>query len=380
MIILTAYSKKSGFITLTKDYRRKELEFLQRNDQFFCPQCKSELRLKAGQIVIPHFAHINNKDCLTSFSEGETADHLSGKLQLYNFFKDKGCLVELEAPIQSISQRPDLLIKLPGKKIAVEFQCSTIPIDVLVQRTGGYENINIEPLWIPRTPKTLSDSQGVRLLSISKFHQSFIVNNPTLGSSLITYDPQHKQFVYFAHLLSLHKNQFIGKVKMLPLEKQHYPFLSVKVPTEQEFRSYWRIHLTKRRQYLRTRIFLTRKGINDPLLRVCYENRLTLEELPKWIGLPIAGSENFIGHPVEWQLLLHSFFAGRVDISMGTIREFVETQKVIDRKKAIEATLSYVQLLKRIGIEISISVKNTIPEDQLFKTVFEQLVAKRYEN
>ena len=39
---------------------------------FYCPACKSPLRLKKGKIKIPHFAHISVKNC-DSWSENESA-------------------------------------------------------------------------------------------------------------------------------------------------------------------------------------------------------------------------------------------------------------------------------------------------------------------
>ena len=119
---------------------------------FYCLQCREEVILKNGQINIPHFAHRSRSDCVSSFSEGETEDHLNGKLQLFSFFQQKKVQAYLEGYIPSIKQRPDILIKDKKQSIAIEFQCSQIPTSLLIDRSKGYKKQSITPLWILRTP------------------------------------------------------------------------------------------------------------------------------------------------------------------------------------------------------------------------------------
>ena len=38
-------------------------ETLPKDDKYYCPLCKKEVRLRAGSINVPHFAHINSQDC-----------------------------------------------------------------------------------------------------------------------------------------------------------------------------------------------------------------------------------------------------------------------------------------------------------------------------
>lgn len=92
----------------------------------------------------PHFAHYKNEAC-NIFSEGETAEHIQGKLDLLRLFEKEKHQVELEGYLPTLKQRPDLLV---NKLWAVEFQCSQIPIQKMMERTIGYLQAGYKVLWI----------------------------------------------------------------------------------------------------------------------------------------------------------------------------------------------------------------------------------------
>lgn len=56
-----------------------------RQELYYCPGCHAPVVLKRGQVVLAHFAHQPHAHC-TTFSEGETAEHLTGKRQLADWF------------------------------------------------------------------------------------------------------------------------------------------------------------------------------------------------------------------------------------------------------------------------------------------------------
>lgn len=120
---------------------------LSKNQSYYCPSCKSKVFLKIGEIMCPHFAHYKKSDCQV-FSEGETAEHLKGKLALADYFKTNSEEVQLEAYLPELKQRPDILIKNNKRKIAIEFQCSSISIEKINQRTDGYLKAGYDVLWI----------------------------------------------------------------------------------------------------------------------------------------------------------------------------------------------------------------------------------------
>ena len=116
-------------------------------DDYQCPSCKSPVHLKVGAIMRPHFGHYQNANC-DVFSEGETAEHIQGKLQLKQWLEDQEIPVELEAYLPGLRQRPDLLATIDNRKIALEFQCSQIPIYKIAERTQGYLNNGYEVIWV----------------------------------------------------------------------------------------------------------------------------------------------------------------------------------------------------------------------------------------
>ena len=92
-----------------------------RSQHYFCPACKQQVQLKRGKHKIAHFAHFKHQAC-ESFSEGETAEHLRAKNQLYQWLLQQNLPVQMEAYLPLLKQRPDLLVG----KIAIEMQCSPL--------------------------------------------------------------------------------------------------------------------------------------------------------------------------------------------------------------------------------------------------------------
>lgn len=118
-----------------------------KNDCFYCPSCKRKVCLKVGTLKQPHFAHYRKTACQV-FSEGETEEHLQGKLQLATYLKTQGVNVQLEAYLPEVKQRPDILFEKDSQKIVVEFQCSSISIEKVIERTKGYLRANYQVIWI----------------------------------------------------------------------------------------------------------------------------------------------------------------------------------------------------------------------------------------
>ncbi len=267
------------------------LRQLRKEQQFFCPQCKSSVQLKIGEIKIPHFAHLTKNDCETHFSDGETAQHILGKEHLYQLFQHLEIQVELESYLPSLKQRPDLLVKMNnGNRIAIEYQCSSIPKDYLLLRTNGYLTNNIIPIWIPSTPTTKSLKTGIITISLNEQLQQFIQSTKN-QQYLLTYNPHEQQFIYMTNLLHIKGNQFLTKIQNLPLYKQLFPFYLPKILTRDEFLKYFKSYLNSKERYLNYRLLLSKKGVNDLFLRSVYELRLSFSSLPTFIGVPLKGNE-----------------------------------------------------------------------------------------
>ena len=136
-----------GEVIIPAQVPKHDLHQLREQHSFLCMQCKEKVILKIGSILIPHFAHQKNSSCSHSFSEGETEDHLNGKLQLFTFFQQKLLECELESFLPEIKQRPDILVQSNGIPYAIEFQCSNISSFLMLNRTKGYINNQITPIW-----------------------------------------------------------------------------------------------------------------------------------------------------------------------------------------------------------------------------------------
>ncbi|WP_084172115.1 competence protein CoiA family protein [Atopococcus tabaci] len=116
--------------------------------KYVCPGCGAPVYLKKGTIRVPHFSHYKQSDCRV-FSEGETEEHLEGKQLLYDWLTISGISVQMEAYIPELKQRPDLLCWMQdGTPLAVEFQCSRLSMERMLERTEGYEEKGYFVLWI----------------------------------------------------------------------------------------------------------------------------------------------------------------------------------------------------------------------------------------
>ncbi|MFR6559781.1 MAG: competence protein CoiA, partial [Weissella confusa] len=114
---------------------------------YVCPGCEGEVQVKQGTINTPHFSHVTLRDC-QSLAEGESSDHLLGKLQLADFFESIGGTVELEVWLPEIKQRPDLVVTFDNVKIAVEFQFAPITAQRVSERTRGFESLGMDVVWV----------------------------------------------------------------------------------------------------------------------------------------------------------------------------------------------------------------------------------------
>ncbi|WP_252502448.1 competence protein CoiA [Sporosarcina sp. Marseille-Q4943] len=376
--ILTAWSDKGRLIILSPELERHELRRWRQTHSFYCPQCKGPVQLKVGEIVIPHFAHRKDTTCRASFSEGESPQHLKGKQLLYQFLVAGPQEVELEPLLDIISQRPDLLVKLGKTKVPIEFQCSTIPISDLEQRTDGYRRAGMEPIWILHTPAKLTNlSEGVGLFQFSKFQEWFIVSTPPEGDVLFTFNPHTKKFHYFSSLLHVAGQRYIGMHRILPLDFQIFPFARPKAPTEEDVRQYGDLYETYRQKELQNRILLNRRGIKDPFLRSCYEMKMLPTQLPSWIGVPVPKSHSFREADVEWQFrFIHFLTRNNIpfsDVSPYSIDRFVNgfVGNSTDQSRACE---HFIAFLNNCGIEYA-DQKTLFRENVILRLISERFLA-----
>lgn len=103
---------------------------------YTCPVCHEAVVLKPGRIVVPHFAHQANLDCVAS---GESPRHLAAKRILADKFRAAGYEAALEESYPAASRRVDVAVTVPGSEVryAVEVQDSAITTQEMIRRTAA---------------------------------------------------------------------------------------------------------------------------------------------------------------------------------------------------------------------------------------------------
>ncbi|MFC0469539.1 competence protein CoiA [Halalkalibacter kiskunsagensis] len=134
-------------ISMADRWHIHELKELRDKRTFYCPACKSEVQLKLGESRLWHFAHQANAAC-DKLLENETLYHLLGKKQLYEWLKSMKIEVAMEMYLPIIRQRPDILFRYNQSIYALEFQCSPISTALIEERSKGYLQLGMVPIWI----------------------------------------------------------------------------------------------------------------------------------------------------------------------------------------------------------------------------------------
>ena len=364
------------YISLTSNYSREQLLQLRKKQKFICPQCKSELQLKIGKVKTPHFAHFRDANCHNLFSEGESETHLLGKLALYDFFKKANKNVVLEPYLATLSQRPDLLVQDRDRTYAIEFQCSTIDLDLVSKRTSGYIQHGIHPYWLLNTSgKYYEETNCTKMISLTKFEQQFILRNGA-HSYLLTFHPQTKTFFYYTHLIHFQTNQFIAEIQRLPIQYQTFPFFQPKKMSFSKFLPLIKLYKKRTQAYVENKIYRSTKGVKDILLRSIYELKLNRVEMPIFLGLPTLYAKAMVMVAVEWQTAL--FYYGRIhqkqvlQFTNYDMKQFLKWLNIDSSDIKIKAVNNYIQLLRELDIE---DVNKIIQEQIVFEKLHHHLVA-----
>ena len=358
--MLTALTSQGKQVVLTRQTSLDSLREWRKTETFHCPQCKEQVLLKVGDIIIPHFAHHQQTNCRDSFSEGESPTHLLGKIQLYELFSHLPLQTEMEPYLPDIQQRPDLLVTWQNQQVPIEFQCSTIPFALILERNAGYHSMNMQPIWILLTPPKIQDSSACVLTHrFSQFQQHFIrpihSNTKETLSILLTYNPLKQQFHYLSHFIHLRGTSFALCHSVMRIKHQTIPFAIPAAPSTTDIEGLTRHYQTARRKYLRSVIGYNQRGIHHRFLRACYEMRVQPIQLPAWIGVPTFGQEAFSESDCEWQLLLVAAIRQTrktpFQLDRSLLRTFVKTFEG-DSTLQLEACEHYMDFLREQRIDI----------------------------
>lgn len=375
---------------------------------FTCPICNKQVLLKSGMKRRAHFAHISVSECKNARSESK--EHYDGKYDLYEYFKRKGGSVYIEKYLHSIQQRPDILVESNHHAICIEYQCSIIPLQQMIDRTISYHGVSLKVLWIlgmnlhvPKSTFIYSlNSLAIYCLGNSKF------------STLCFYNPSKKTFVKLSSLIAFSATIFVGKKTNYKIDSCHASQLNSQVKIDKaDFVTTW---CSLKKSY-RKKQHLYFKGSFYPLKEQLYS--LHIDYLPAVIGIPLASNYLINEHCIVWQGILfinfiHPKMIGEI-ISKVEIKDFffqqIETgiwrMNIVSQKdisNLVNCVENYIQFLEQIGIVKQIkngkimkiadaiipkSFQHALDEDclaastafeLLFHTVTDNQTAECYEN
>lgn len=133
--MLSALDEKGRLVSLLDEISEKQT--------FTCPAFHSPVRLRHGQIMRPHFAHVSLKNC-DFYSENESDEHLQLKAALYQALSQSEN-VTVEAVLPELHQVADVLV---NDNLALEVQCSRLSETRLRERTTSYHKAGFNVLWL----------------------------------------------------------------------------------------------------------------------------------------------------------------------------------------------------------------------------------------
>lgn len=277
----------------TLDYTKDTLRTLRQKETFTCPCCNEPVILKVGQQKLAHFAH-RQASCEAGFSERESAQHLQGKAQLYVFFQRFMQDVELEPYVRILQQRPDVR----AAQYAIEFQCSAISYERLVERTDGYMRQGYVPLWIP---VARHKKLGWQIISLSQLEKACLQMKDGLAYC-ITLSPKEEAFIYYSYAMQLSATKFYAYVMRVPIHEQQFPFY---VPTPIANDVF--LKLCDKQQSMRERMLLQRlrfskEGVQDNVLQLAYTHYGGIMRIPFYVGIYVPYAHALPIPPIDWQL------------------------------------------------------------------------------
>ncbi|MFD2617097.1 competence protein CoiA [Terrilactibacillus laevilacticus] len=303
--MLVALTSKGQVISLVMPlYTPEFLHSLRKLTEFYCPVCKQKVILKLGQKKIWHFAHHYHFPCTLTQYEAESERHLKGKKELFTWFETYHQAPILEHYLPELHQRPDLY--LPQKRVAIEYQCSNMPLEVIKRRIRGYHQEKLANVWILGENRLKRKGLKTKLsqMDLMMMHDQSIFRNlnqsPFVSPyKLLFFNPSSKIFTYIHHIIPLTPTQFISErkdIKMSHINPNHLftmPLSHSPKPLANE----WNKH--KQRERLIPHKYTSQT--EHYLRTLCYKKNRVYYQFPSFIGLPHYSYIRLETSPVHWQ-------------------------------------------------------------------------------
>ncbi|RPF52111.1 competence protein CoiA [Aquisalibacillus elongatus] len=320
-----------------------------RRKSLFCPACREKVILKAGPIMIPHFAHHKDADCSHHTGEGE--DHLQGKLDLYHWALQQGFQAKLEHYMPSIQQRIDLLLKVNNRWFGIEYQNAPITISDHLNRTHGMASRGIFPMWIYGKNYYNPSTKYIRLNTTLKSSVMYFPKSDQ--SKLWFYDPSSKLFTTASNPIA-NKSKAFSHLRKKTIDKLTWqelfrPF-NVSIP---KLKKVWLNE--KRRFRSQSRPYVT--DLEKAYLKNLYLRYLHPQSLPSCVHLPVNNAHRYNLPNYIWQttivLLIADLRIGNsfhwADIYQKTKAHFLSPILSIYPGHPSHPALSYLNVLEQLG-------------------------------
>jgi competence protein CoiA len=313
--MLTAKLTNGEYLSLVDSTNIEKLKNLRDKKKFYCTGCKQQVILKLGTKKRPHFSHLKNSNC-HAYSEPESNYHLEGKIQLYHWLMAQRLHVELEKYLPSISQIPDLLTRVQWKEIAIEYQCSSIPEELLQKRTKGYIKQDISPIWLLGEKRLKHFSSNITQLHNMDW---LIIRNLKKQFFIYTLDPFQKSLQVYSNIFPLSANQAF--VTSTSFTITSISFKDLLLPRAQLLSNTLFPIWFKRKQNWRFHIFRNSSTPVHYLKTFYYNQHQHFTLFPAEVGIP-THYQPFIQTPsYAWQSWVLEFIKDRGKHRMFTFRE-----------------------------------------------------------
>ncbi|HCN61163.1 MULTISPECIES: competence protein CoiA [Mammaliicoccus] len=298
-----------------------------------CPECLSELILKKGKHMVTHFAHKANSYCMRNSYKKESLMHLASKHHIYSHLNNK-VTIDMEYYLPEIDQIPDIII---NRNLIVEFQYSSISLDLLMDRTEGFKALNMKVIWIG---KDIDYRNGIMHLS---YFEAALINH--CERTLITYNPNNQMLIRYERIQSLDKHTFIGFKKEIKWEDLLNSYHVQDVPNLYLSDRAYDNYLSKCRKS---------RNVLEPTLSLLYNARLIHKKRLQIIGVIVPEQIYFLTHCITWQSYLFYEMEKRT-FTFEKFYNFIEFRTFHDysfSKKEIllKALNSYISIIHQKAI------------------------------
>lgn len=129
-------------VALNEENRLVLAKEASKGKDYFCPECRKAVRLRAGPSRRPHFFHKFPRKKCRQFKK--SWNHLKLQLHILNLLP-KG-EATLEKPFPEIKRVADVIWETQG--IVFEVQCSPIDLSECQERIADYQSLGLTTVWI----------------------------------------------------------------------------------------------------------------------------------------------------------------------------------------------------------------------------------------